>query len=263
MDAVADIVGVCMLMEELAVDRVVVSPIHVGSGFVRCAHGVLPVPAPATAHILQGIPSYGGQVQGELCTPTGAALLKHFADSFGPMPVMNIQKIGYGMGKKDFETANCIRAFLGEEGVSGGPNGEIAELRCNLDDMTGEELGYASRILFEEGALDVFLVPIQMKKDRPGQMLLCICKPEDADRMAQLILQHTTTLGVRKALCTRYMLERTSEEVQTSLGTVHIKHAQGYGVAKDKIEYEDLARIAKEKGKSLIEIRKEILSEIH
>ena len=262
MDAVADIVGVCMLMEILSPDRVIVSPIHVGSGFVRCAHGVLPVPAPATAHILQGIPSYGGEVQGELCTSTGAALIKHFADSFGSMPVMNTQKIGYGMGKKDFETANCVRAFWGESGTQNGPNGEIAELRCNLDDMTGEELGFASRILFEAGALDVFTVPIQMKKDRPGQMLVCICNPEDADHMAQLMLLHTTTLGVRKTLCTRYMLERSSGEKATSMGTVHIKYARGYGVEKYKVEYEDLARIAKDKGISFYQAREGIEKEL-
>ncbi len=262
MDAVADIVGVCMLMEELAVDRVIVSPVHVGSGFVRCAHGVLPVPAPATAHILQGLPTYGGAVQGELCTPTGAALLKHFAAFFGPMPVMNVQKIGYGMGKKDFETANCVRAFLGEDGTQSGPNGEIAELRCNLDDMTGEELGFACRTLFESGALDVFTVPIQMKKDRPGQMLVCICRPEDADRMAQLILLHTTTLGVRRTLCARYMLERMEEERETSMGTIRVKHAKGYQVEKEKMEYEDLARIAREKGISLGQARKELEKEL-
>lgn len=262
MDAVADIVGVCLLMEQLAPERVIVSPVHVGSGFVRCAHGVLPVPAPATAHILQGVPTYGGQVQGELCTPTGAALLKHFADSFGPMPVMQTEKIGYGMGKKDFETANCVRAFLAEDGSASGPNGEIAELRCNLDDMTGEELGFAGKILFEAGALDVFTVPIQMKKDRPGQMLLCICNPEDADRMAQLMLRHTTTLGVRRTQCARYMLERHAEEADTSLGKVRVKHAKGYGVGKSKAEYDDLARIALEKGLALKEVREAVLREI-
>mgnify|MGYP001025316328 CR=1 FL=1 len=261
MDAVADVVGFCLLMEQLSPDRVIASPVHVGSGFVRCAHGVLPVPAPATAHILQGVPIYGGQVQGELCTPTGAALLRHFADSFGPMPIMNPGKIGYGMGKKDFETANCVRAFLGEDGLDSGPNGEIAELRCNLDDMTGEELGYASRILFEEGALDVCTIPVQMKKNRPGHMLLCICKPGDTDRMARLMLRHTTTLGVRKTLCTRYMLERECEEAETSFGVVRIKRASGYGVTKLKPEYDGLARIAQEQGISLKEAREAVSKE--
>ena len=137
MDAVADVVGVCLLMEQLAPEQVIASPVHTGSGHVHCAHGILPVPAPATALLLEGIPNYSAQVQGELCTPTGAALLKHFVSRFGDRPVMTVSAIGYGMGKKDFEQANCVRAFLGE---SEGSREKITRLECNLDDITGEEI---------------------------------------------------------------------------------------------------------------------------
>ena len=154
-DAVADIAGVCLLIHELAPDRILASPVHVGSGQVRCAHGVLPVPAPATAHILQGVPMYAGSVKGELCTPTGAALLKHFVTEFREMPVMTVSKIGYGMGKKDFEQANCVRAFLGETAEE---KTEVAELSCNLDDMTAEALGFVQELLLAKGALEVYTI---------------------------------------------------------------------------------------------------------
>ena len=140
MDAIADITAVCLLLHRLAPDKVVASPVHVGSGQVRCAHGILPVPAPATAYLLRGIPIYGGEITGELCTPTGAALLKYFATEFGPMPVMRVQAMGYGMGKKDFPRANCVRAMLGETEDAGD---RIVELQCNVDDMTGEAIGFA------------------------------------------------------------------------------------------------------------------------
>ena len=161
MDAVADITAVCMLMERIAPDQVLVSPVHVGSGQIKCAHGILPVPAPATAHILRDVPVYGGAVQGELCTPTGAALLKHFAARFGGMPVMRVQAIGYGMGKKDFPAANCVRALLGETEDAAD---EIVELSCNMDDLTGEAVGFAMETLLAAGALEVYTVPISMKK---------------------------------------------------------------------------------------------------
>ena len=256
MDAVADVVGVCMLMERIGAQRILASAVHVGSGQVRCAHGVLPVPAPATAHILQGVPTYGGEIAGELCTPTGAALLRHFAQGFGPMPALCASAIGYGMGTKDFAAANCVRAFLGDDGAGeGGPNGEIALLCCNLDDMPGEDLGFAQQALLSEGALDVYTLPIGMKKSRPAVLLCCICEPSAADRLAAAILRHTSTFGVRKTLCQRYMLSRSFEQVSTPHGDVRIKTGQGYGVSKSKPEYEDIARIAREQGISLAEAR--------
>ncbi|WP_337424977.1 nickel pincer cofactor biosynthesis protein LarC [Alitiscatomonas sp.] len=255
MDAVADIAGVCLLFHELGADQIIASPVHVGSGHVHCAHGILPVPAPATAHILQGIPVYSTQVQGELCTPTGAALLKHFVKEFREMPVMTTSKIGYGMGKKDFERANCVRAFLGDTAETGD---EIAELSCNLDDMTAEAVGFAEEALFEAGALEVYTVPVGMKKSRPGVLLTCMCRREDEEKMVELLFRHTTTLGVREHISRRFTLKRREETVETAYGPVRKKISQGHGVARAKLEYEDLAAIAKKTGRPLEEIRKEI-----
>ena len=250
LDAVADVTAVCLLMEELAPDRVVVSPVHVGAGQVRCAHGILPVPAPATAYILQDVPIYGGEVQGELCTPTGAALLKHFADSFGPMPAMRVKAVGYGMGKKDFERANCVRAMLGE---SGGATDTMVELSCNVDDMTAEAVGFAMERLFQAGAREVYTVPIGMKKSRPGTLLRVICPESDRERMVEAMFRHTTTIGVREAVTRRYVLDRREETLDTPWGPVRRKVSDGYGAERTKYEYEDLARIARERGVSLTE----------
>ena len=251
MDAIADITAVCMLMDKIDPQRVVVSPIHVGSGHVRCAHGILPVPAPATAYILRDVPIYGGGVKGELCTPTGAALLKHFATEFGDMPVMKVQAIGYGMGKKDFEAANCVRALLGE--TADGKD-VISELSCNIDDMTPEAIGFAMECFFEAGALDVYTVPIGMKKSRPGTRICVMCWESAKDKMVSLILKHTTTLGVREHISRRYILNRTSSTVDTPFGQIHKKQSEGYGVAKVKYEFDDLARIAKEKDLSIADV---------
>ncbi len=258
MDALADISAVCLLMHKLCPDRVVVSPVHVGSGQVRCAHGILPVPAPATAHILRGVPIYGGEIRGELCTPTGAALLKHFASEFGAMPPMSVSAIGYGMGKKDFPAANCVRAMLGE---SGEKRESVWELSCNLDDMTGEELGFAMEMLFEGGALDVFTTPVGTKKNRPAVLLTVLCRGEERQRMAQLLFRHTTTLGIREIEKRRYVLERAFSTVETSCGPVRCKKSSGNGVSREKLEFDDLARIAREKGISLREARELALRE--
>lgn len=251
MDAIADITAVCMLMHELEPDQVIASPVHVGSGQVRCAHGILPVPAPATAYILKGIPIYGGSISGELCTPTGAALLKHFVTEFGDMPAMAVRSIGYGMGKKDFERANCVRVMLGEtsEKAEG-----IWELSCNVDDVTGEQIGFALEMLMEQGALDVFTMPIGMKKSRPGILLTVLCWEADKERMIHLIFKHTTTLGIREKYCQRYTLNRKMESVETPYGTIRRKVSTGYGVRRCKYEYKDLARIASNKNISLMEL---------
>ena len=241
LDAVTDVVGVCLLMEMLSPEQVIASPVHTGSGHVHCAHGILPVPAPATALLLQGIPSYGGQVKGELCTPTGAALLKHFATRFGDRPAMVTRAIGYGMGKKDFEQANCVRAFLGE---TDGSLETVTKLECNLDDMTGEDIGFAMERLFAAGALDVYTQPIGMKKSRPGILLSVICRTEEAGRMAETMMKHTTTLGIRRQDLTRYVLKRETETVSTTYGEIRVKHASGMGVERSKPEYEDLAAAA-------------------
>ena len=294
MDAVADVTAVCLLMELLAPEQVIVSPIHVGSGTVLCAHGRLPVPAPATALILEGIPIYGGSVQGELCTPTGAALLKTFADSFGPMPPMTVAKTGYGMGTKDFEQANCLRAMLGESftmngtgskmqtaqaaegestgsrGAAGkdtetenpaGHEGRITEISCNLDDMTGEDIAFAAERILQAGALDVFTESIYMKKGRPAVKLTVLARPEDEERLAGEIFRHTSTIGVRIHTDRRYELARRSEQRKTPLGTIEVKISEGFGVRKEKIEFASLKEIAETSGKRLAEVRAALAEE--
>lgn len=294
MDAVADVTAVCLLMELLAPEQVIVSPIHVGSGTVLCAHGRLPVPAPATALILEGMPIYGGSVQGELCTPTGAALLKTFVDSFGPMPPMTVAKTGYGMGTKDFEQANCLRAMLGEsftmngtaskmqtgqdaEGENTGSRGaagkdtetenpaaregRITEISCNLDDMTGEDIAFAAERILQAGALDVFTESIYMKKGRPAVKLTVLARPEDEERLAGEIFRHTSTIGVRIHTDRRYELARRSEQRKTPLGTIEVKISEGFGVRKEKIEFASLKQIAETSGKSVAEVRAALAEE--
>ena len=252
-DAIADVTAVCYLMELLQPVEVLASPVHVGSGTVRCAHGVLPVPAPATALLLMGVPCYGGEVQGELCTPTGAALLRFFVRSFGAMPVMRVTGIGYGMGTKDFPRANCVRAMLGE--TERNETEIMYELSANLDDMTAEQIAFASERLFEAGAVEVYTIPIGMKKSRPGTLLRAICAPKMREAVVSAFFRHTSTLGVREAETRRYVLDRHIEERSTSFGPVRVKIAEGYGVRREKIEYEDLAAIARERGLSLKEAK--------
>lgn len=255
LDALADVVGVCLLMHLLVPDAVYASNVHVGCGQVRCAHGILPVPAPATALLLEGVPIYGGAIQGELCTPTGAALLTHFVTKFGELPAMRLLKSGYGMGTKDFPAANCVRAMLGEQDA---PTEEILELSCNLDDCTGEAIGFAMERLLDAGALDVYWTSVGMKKNRPGILLTCMCRPLDREKMAELLFRHTTTLGVRESAFRRYTLSRESKTIQTPDGDIRVKVSTGYGVAREKPEFDDLAKIARETGKSLSELQKNI-----
>ncbi len=255
MDAVADITAVCYLMNKLNVEAVYATPVHVGSGQVKCAHGLLPVPAPATAKILQGVPIYGGQIAGELCTPTGAALLKTYVNQFGDMPVMTPTAIGYGMGKKDFAAPNCVRAILGE---IAGQTDDVLELSCNLDDMTPEAVGFAMEQLLEGGALDVFTTPVGMKKNRPGILLTVLCRPADRERILRLMFRHTTTLGVRENRLRRYTLARRMETVDTPYGPVRRKVSTGYGVKRTKYEYEDLSRIAWQQDSSLDDVYRKI-----
>ncbi|WP_408070576.1 LarC family nickel insertion protein [Butyrivibrio sp. JL13D10] len=366
LDAIADIAAACLLMHELAPEKVVVSPIHVGSGQVRCAHGILPVPAPATALLLRGIPFYSGDVRGELCTPTGAALIRYFATEYGAQPVMSVSKIGYGMGKKDFPQANCVRVFVGET-VDGAttpeipadalaktsaaaasdtptdalaktsaaaasdtpadalaktsaaaasdtpadaptkasaaaasdtpedaatktsaatspdtladaptktsaataseipadaptnmsttqtatPTDTITELVCNLDDMTPEAIGFAMERLMEDGALDVFTTAIGMKKNRPGTMLTVLCKENKKEELVRKIFRYTTTIGIRENICKRYILNREEKTISTSDGEIRVKEVSGYGVKREKKEYEDIAAIARKKGTAL------------
>lgn len=255
LDAVADVVGNCLLMDMIGADQISASPVHVGSGTVKCAHGILPVPAPATALILRGIPIYGGEIEGELCTPTGAALLKHFVREFSSTPAMTLDKIGYGMGTKSFDRANCVRVMLGEEAEK--PE-EVVELAANLDDMTAEEIGYAMEVLLDAGALDVYCEPIVMKKSRPATKLACICRTDDQEKLAEVMLKHTSTIGVRCCSCSRITMERRIEKRETPWGEVSVKVCQRGDVRKIKGEFDEMARIARENDLSLMEVEKEL-----
>ena len=259
MDAVADITGVCMLINELAPEKIVVSPVCTGFGQVKCAHGILPVPAPAAAYILRDIPIYGGNTEGELCTPTGAALLKYFADEFSAMPVMRVSKIGYGMGKRDFETANCVRAMIG---ITGDVSETVTEISCNIDDMSAEELGFAFEKIMDSGALDVFTVPIGMKKNRQGILLTCLCRNEDTEKISEVIFRYTSTIGLRMSEKKRKTLERQSEIIKTKYGDIRIKRSRGFGTERVKAEYDDTAAVAEKLGISINDARKLIEKEI-
>ena len=299
MDAIADIASVCLLLHKLAPDQIIASPIHVGSGQVKCAHGILPVPAPATAYILKDIPIYSGSIQGELCTPTGAALLKHFVTRFDQMPLMTPASTGYGMGTKDFPAANCVRAILGEsfaenqDAILGESFAEnqpetICELSCNVDDMTGEDIAFAIETFLQNGALDAFTVPCTMKKGRPGVLVTVLCKDPDQKQMTRLILQHTTTLGVRSAIKKRWVLSRTesetvipddmlanvtapnmpagskTQELKTTGNdcTIRSKTSTGFGITRNKYEHDDLEKIARTYGLTLAQVRA-LLADLH
>jgi uncharacterized protein (TIGR00299 family) protein len=248
-DAIVDIIGVCLLIERLSPEEIIVSPINIGKGHAHCAHGILPVPAPATAHILRNIPVYTNDIEGELCTPTGAAIIKYFANRFGQMPAISIKNIGYGMGTHKFEIPNCVCAFLGESNKNiNSTNNTVVQLQCDMDDITGESLSFVLDLLLNKGALDVFYTHVQMKKNRPGILLTCICNTENADFFAKLILEHTTTFGVRKTICDRYILNRKISLQKTPYGNVHIKTGENFGIKKSKPEFEDIAKIARLKG---------------
>ena len=254
MDAVTDIVMVCSLIRELAPEKVIASPVNAGGGEVRCAHGILPVPAPATALIMQdAVPFYESGIRSELCTPTGAALLRYFVDEFAPMPLMKVSAVGYGMGSKDFPRANCVRAMLGESGED--LQERMLILSCNVDDMTAEEIGFAMEELLASGAREVYTIPVGMKKNRQGTLIETICGEEERDAMVRRIFALTTTLGIREAPVTRHILDRETVTEETEFGPVRRKRAQGYGVSRSKLEYDDLARIAREHGCGIREAR--------
>lgn len=258
LDAVADIAAVCLLMAELAPDEVSATPVNVGGGTVETAHGVLPVPAPATAVLLEGIPSHGdSELARELCTPTGAALLRRFVGRWGAMPPMASSGVGHGAGAADFPgRANLVRCTIGEAAGDGDGGGEeeVVELVCHLDDMTGEELAFAAERLFAAGALDVAMLPATMKKGRPGHVLAALCAPASQKAVLSAMFCHTTTLGVRARPCRRWTLERRDDATILPDGTVvRRKIAEAPGIRRAKYEHDDLAALARSRGVSLRE----------
>ena len=256
LDAIVDVATVCLLMHELRPELICASPVHVGSGTVRCAHGELPVPAPATAQLLQGIPTYGGEIRGELCTPTGAALLRYYVNQFGEQPMMAVERIGYGVGNKEFPRANCLRALLGEAEET------ALELQCTVDDMSGEAVGFALGQLMAAGALDASWQSVGMKKSRPGLLLSVLCREADREKMLEMLFRTTSTIGVRETLCRRYVLRRREETVTTAYGPVRYKVSEGYGVRRVKPEADDLVALCRERGWNLDELRRKLCEEI-
>lgn len=250
-DAMVDIVCASVGAEALGVDEIVCSPLNVGGGMVQCAHGSFPVPAPATIELLKDAPVYSSGVQAELVTPTGAAIVKVLARRFASFPEMRIEKSGYGAGTREFAGhANVVRLIVGEAAstLSAKTASEtITVLEANLDDLNPQVFGYVMDRLLEDGALDVFGVPVQMKKSRPGTLLTVLCKPADADKLAQIIFTETTTLGVRRRDEVRQTLARRWVNVRTEWGEVRIKIASMNGTVTNYApEYEDCRRIAVE-----------------
>lgn len=250
MDALADICAVCYLMDKLKPEHISATPIRLGGGTVQCAHGLMPVPAPATAVIIKNMPSYAGDIEKEMCTPTGAALIKYFVMDFGQMPEMRVEAVGYGMGSRLFTSRpNCLRAMLGEVREN------VVELCCNVDDMSPEAVGFLLERLMEEGALDAWYECVGMKKFRPGVIISCLCRQGERDKMLRLIFKHSSTIGVRETVCRRYVLKRGEEIVESQYGSVRVKCSKGWGVERRKAEFEDLARIARENDLSLSDIK--------
>ena len=251
-DAIVDIVCAAVGVEALGVDEIICSPLNVGGGMVKCAHGEFPVPAPATVELLAGAPVYSSGLQAELVTPTGAAIVKTLAARFAAFPEMKIEKSGYGAGSRDFPGhPNVVRITIGETASNSLAAKTAAEtitvLEANLDDLNPQVFGYVMDRLFEEGALDAFAVPVQMKKNRPGTVLTVLCKPSDAPKLTQIVFTETTTLGVRRREEMRQTLARRWESVGTPWGEVRIKIATMNGTVTNYApEYEDCRRIAAE-----------------
>ncbi|WP_261133478.1 nickel pincer cofactor biosynthesis protein LarC [Bacillus sp. Marseille-Q3570] len=255
MDSIIDVIGVCLALENLNVGRIVASPVPTGYGKVQMAHGLYPIPAPATTEILKGITLADFPVEAELTTPTGAGFLKALVSEFGHIPAVTMERIGYGAGKKDFDHPNVLRAILFEDQSVERDREEIVVLECQIDDMTGEAFGYVMEKLFESRALDAYYTPVQMKKNRPGTLLTVLARPTDSVRLEEILLCETSTFGVRKSTWSRIVLERRFEIVETRFGNISVK----IGVKNHKVyqvspEYEEIREAAKKYGKPFEEI---------
>jgi len=255
-DSILDVVGTLIGLEKLNVKKIYSSHLPVGRGFVKCAHGVIPLPAPATAELIKGVPVYSRNVDGELVTPTGAAIITTLAEDFGKMPLMKIEKIGYGAGKSDFEQPNLLRVFIGELLDESNCATDVTNvIETNIDDMNPECYGYLAQKLFKFGALDVFFTNIWMKKNRPAVKLSVICHPEKTERLTNIIFDETTTLGVRIYKTNRRKLHVEKKRIKTKYGKVTVK----IGKLNDKIktvspEYEDCKKIAEKNDIPLKEV---------
>jgi uncharacterized protein (TIGR00299 family) protein len=256
LDSIIDIVGAVFALDWLAADRIVCSPLNVGGGMVQSAHGVFPVPAPATLRLLGDAPIYGGTVQKELVTPTGALIATSYASSFGPMPHMAVERVGYGAGARDNpQTPNVLRVLIGRA-ADRPESGRVAVLECEIDDMNPQLFGVVMDRLYAAGALEVFYVPAQMKKNRPGTLLTVVSPPELRTPLSEIIFRETTTIGLRCAEIERECLQREVIQVETGLGTVRFKVAwHGGRVVNAVPEFEDCARLAQSHDLSVKEVQ--------
>jgi uncharacterized protein (TIGR00299 family) protein len=257
LDSIVDIVGAVFGMEWFGIDDIVASPLNVGGGVVTCAHGTFPVPAPATARLLTGVPTYSTGAVGELVTPTGALLLTAYAKSFGPMPPMRVERIGYGAGDRDpAGSPNVLRVFVGARESAGPGTETIVSLECEIDDMNPQIFGALMDRLHEAGALDVLYAPVQMKKNRPGTLVTILAPAERREALADLMFRETTTIGLRWHQMTRERLDRETVSVATPHGDVRIKVARRAGrIVNAQPEFEDCARIAAARGVPIKEVQ--------
>ena len=251
-DSIADIVGSAIAWDLLGVERIVCSPVPTGTGFVEIAHGRCSIPAPATGELLRGVPLAGFDVEGELTTPTGAAIIAALVDEFGPVPAMTVERIGYGAGQKDFKHPNLLRLLIGESAATGSSGDTIALLETNLDDVTGEAIGYCIERLWQAGALDVSTTAIAMKKNRPGVLLAVQCRPSDADKLAEIVFLETTALGLRRSTIQRMTLPRRAITVNTPYGEIAgVVATLPSGGERFSPEYAACAKVAEEQGVAL------------
>jgi len=266
-DSIVDIVGAAICIESIKADRILCSTVELGGGFVECAHGKLPVPAPATAELLAGIPVRTGTVDKETTTPTGAVILAANVDEFTPLKDFRISKTAYGIGQREMEIPNLLRVFLGESDKNSATDqpgsSEALMIECNIDDMNPEFYGFIMEELFACGADDVYLSAITMKKIRPASKLSVLCAPSLEEKITDIILSQTTSLGVRKYKVSKSMLQREVETIETRYGAVRIKHAFSEGrCIKSKPEYDDCIRIAREQKIPIHEVYREINSHL-
>jgi pyridinium-3,5-bisthiocarboxylic acid mononucleotide nickel chelatase len=258
-DSIVDTVGAAIGFDALGIEKFVCSPINVGSGFIHCQHGIFPVPAPATADLLRQAAIYSKHVETELVTPTGAAILAAVVNRFGPLVSFTTDRIGYGAGSKQFQDfPNCLRLMLGDEGriAEQSSSDDVIVLEANIDDMSPQNFAYVTDALLAAGALDVFTIPVQMKKGRPGHLLQVLSPADGAGALSKIIFQETTTIGIRRHSAARNVLEREFISVETPYGSVTIKVAKMEGeVVNFAPEYEECARIAREKNVPLKQVQ--------
>jgi pyridinium-3,5-bisthiocarboxylic acid mononucleotide nickel chelatase len=256
-DSIIDIVGSVFALEWFKADRIVVSPINVGGGTVKSAHGVFPVPAPATLALLKDVPVYSSGVQMETLTPTGALILTEYASSFGPVPAMTIETIGYGAGDRELkETPNVVRVLVGEAAATASTSMRVVVLECEIDDMNPQIFGVLMEKLYAAGALEVFYSAVQMKKNRPGTLMTIVARPEDRETLTEIVFRESTTIGIRHQDLSRECLDREMVTVATGVGPVRFKVARRDGrVLNAQPEFEDLAKLSAERGIPVKEVQ--------